>query len=704
MAEILIVDSGWITASKNHHKFRLYAWETGTDVSTNKSTFRFEFYLTPAKTGYDWVYNSTVPVTYSISIGGYSWSGKIMKYDGTSTVKISSGGGYTVAHNSDGNKTISASFSVSSISASYLPGSASFSKTGVPMSFIPRQASITAAPDFNDMDNPTIEYSNPAGTAVTTLQACISFDGSKDDIAYRDIDKSGTSYTFNLTNAEREVLRKATTSSETRVIKFYIKTIIGDTTLYSNVDKTLTIIDSVPDFSSGHLSYKDTNEAVTAITGTTPPVIVQNQSNLKVTYEAATAKKHATITQYAFTLNGVTKTSTAAGGTVDFGKINSDKDLTLSVTVTDSRGNYVKASKTIKCYKYYNPSFTRFKAYRSNDDGSANLSGTWITCEYATNIASVGGTNTRTISIKGIGSDPILASGDRKIINLNGDDKTTYKVYAVVTDAFGKSKTSEVVVIRGDTRIINISPSGTGIALGKKSEIDECLDSEYEIRSSGNIIARNNKTGFYIAKNNGAEEVAIYRNYSNEKNNLWIGAAGTNDRNITGGGTYISTGDNTHLYVGKPVDGTRNTFKVLDENNYTDWALSKADAAYKPIQLFSNTNGTGGTVTWSGYNASDFKFIEIFYKDNNGDGLKSTRVYSPNGKKVEIACIESSATSQTIYIRATRWIVSDTALTYDTGRVAHMKGSTLSVTDISAAQNAAATTNRIKITGVFGYK
>ena len=38
--------------------------------------------------------------------------------------------------------------------------------------------------------------------------------------------------------------------------------------------------------------------------------------------------------------------------------------------VTDSRGNTVSATKTIKCYKYYSPYFKNFKAYRTNKDGN----------------------------------------------------------------------------------------------------------------------------------------------------------------------------------------------------------------------------------------------------------------------------------------------------------------------------------------------
>ena len=101
----------------------------------------------------------------------------------------------TVNHAADGKKTISVA---ATIKTNLQFGNASISDTFTCVD-IPRQAKLTAAVDFNDEANPTITYTNPAGSAVSSLQACISLDGTVDDIKYRDISKTGTSYTFTLT-------------------------------------------------------------------------------------------------------------------------------------------------------------------------------------------------------------------------------------------------------------------------------------------------------------------------------------------------------------------------------------------------------------------------------------------------------------------------------------------------------------------------
>lgn len=459
------------------------------DIASNTSTIKWT--LTSA--GGNSNYYSIGPTTVKINGTTVYDKRRVDWYEYIFPAKTgSTSGTIKVTHNSTGDKSIS----VSLTTAIYTYAETTKSGTWT-LDDIPRQATISSAPNFNDEENPTITYSNPAGTSVTTLQACIADDkGNIAYVPYRDISKSGTSYTFKLDDADRDALRKAAASSNSIPIKFYIRTTFGDTKLYSKISKTLTIVNNQPVFTSDQLSYADTDATVTKITGD-PLMIVQNKSNLKVTYKAATAKKSATISKYTFTLNGITKTSTTAGGTIDFGKINSEKDLTLSVKVIDSRGNSVSATKTINCYKYYSPSFLDFKAYRANANGKIDSSGTYLKCEYITNIASVNGKNARTIKIEGVGSTPITVDSDSYLINLNGDKSSTYNIQATVKDSFGGSAKSVSYTIYGDSRIINISPDGTGIAFGKKvesSEQFECLwDASFlgDVSILGNVYIKN---------------------------------------------------------------------------------------------------------------------------------------------------------------------------------------------------------------------
>lgn len=389
-----------------------------------------------------------------------------------------------VNHNSDGKKTgvgISVSWPAKVTYSGTYYGTLSASTT-INLPTIPRAASITSATNFNDEQNPTISYSNPAGNNVTSLQACISLDGSKDDIAYRDISKTGSSYTFSLTTSERNVLRNAT-SGNSRTVYFYVRTTIGGTSYYSSLGKTLTIAGDAPTFLSRNVKYADTNSSVTKITHNSL-MIVQNKSNLSVTYTAATAKKGASISSYSFTLNGVTKTSTSAGGTINFGTINSQSNLTLSAKAIDSRGLSTTIEKTITCYEYSAPYFVSFNAFRANSDGTANNNGTYMKVTYGVKYSSVNGKNAITVKIYGTGS-VVTASGGSALINLNGDTKTSYQVYAIATDSFGGQASSSSNNVFGETRVINITKDGTGVAIGKMAETKEMFECRWDAKFDG---------------------------------------------------------------------------------------------------------------------------------------------------------------------------------------------------------------------------
>lgn len=313
--------------SKGHHKFTLTITENSTGTANNTSSVSWSFVLSPAVKGYGWNYSGTVPVSYKVTINGTDYTGNIMSYNGSSTVTVKSGSN-TITHNADGNKSISYSFSVSSISASYLPGSASASGS-MDLTYIPRAATITSAPNFTDIQNPTITYSNPAGNAVTTLKACISLTGATDDIAYREISKTGTSYTFPLTDAERAVLRNATTGSNGRTVYFFVWTVIGGKDYRVNVTRSFSIVNANPIVTG---TVTDSNDTTYALTGSRSRLI-KFYSNATATV-TATPQKGASINESKYVIrNG---SDTWNGKTHTFNNVESNA---FTFSAEDSRGN-----------------------------------------------------------------------------------------------------------------------------------------------------------------------------------------------------------------------------------------------------------------------------------------------------------------------------------------------------------------------------
>lgn len=238
-------------------------------------------------------------------------------------------GSFTLTHNLLGELTINGSIKAASNSVEpNLFGNASWE-----LNKIPRQATITAAPNFTDEDNPTITYSNLVGNDVSKLEACISLTGENPDIAYRDIPKAGTTYTFNFTDSEREILRNSCVNAKSRDVYFYIRTTIGSTVLRYNLKRTLTIVNADPTVSA---TAVDQGTVSITLTGDTSKMIKgYNTINVSMT---ATAKKGATISSYKIT-NGSNVINTASG------LFNNAESGTFVFTATDSRG--YSSSKTV---------------------------------------------------------------------------------------------------------------------------------------------------------------------------------------------------------------------------------------------------------------------------------------------------------------------------------------------------------------------
>ena len=269
-----------IYGSTNNSNWGLFVdfYESSYSISDNTSYVIANVYLyRPNSSSY---YGGTASV--SVTVNGET---KSSTFYPSYPTKIGTGEGN--AHNY-GSKSVSMSMSWS---ANFSPSSGSASGS-IKLTTIPRQANINSAPNFNDENNPTITYTNSAGNSVSSLDACISLTGSRDDVPYRSISKTGSSYTFNLTTAERNTLRNATLSgSNTRNVIFYVRTVIGGNTYYSTLTRTLTIVNCSPTLTA---SIKDVNQNIINITGNNS-VIVKDKSTARIT-ASATAKKGASIT------------------------------------------------------------------------------------------------------------------------------------------------------------------------------------------------------------------------------------------------------------------------------------------------------------------------------------------------------------------------------------------------------------------------
>lgn len=155
---------------------------------------------------------------------------------------------------------------------------------------------------------------------------------------------NGSSVSF--TSAELNTIYSLMSTVNSGTFSFTITTYNGSTSVGSSSQSaTGSITGANPTISSSNITYKDNNSTTVAVTGNNQ-YLVQNLSSLLVTISSATGNKGASITKYEATINGVKKTITSAGN-IDYGVINSGSNMTLTVKVTDSRGNTASATKTV---------------------------------------------------------------------------------------------------------------------------------------------------------------------------------------------------------------------------------------------------------------------------------------------------------------------------------------------------------------------
>lgn len=345
----------------------------------------------------------------------------------------------TIPHNNDGTKSFTVEITAWTYSSSNYSGSGSFTLTN-----IPRQATADSVANFTDEQNPVLKYTNNAGNAVTTLQACIALTESSaatnPAIAWRDISKTGNSYTFNLTTAERETLQN-NTSGQSRNLWFFVKTVLNGTTYYSYKIATMTIVNANPTMDAP--TYSDTNATTTAVTQDNQKII-QNKSTLQFQFANIEALKGATLSKISMTINGVTKEKTLSGTSVasttyDFGTIDVAENTTATIVLTDSRGFTKSYTKQISVLEYFQP----------NAIISVNREANFYTESHITvdaNYASLNGSNTITIQYR------IKKSTDQNWGNwttiqdnveadFNADNQYMWDLQVQLTDILGTTTT-----------------------------------------------------------------------------------------------------------------------------------------------------------------------------------------------------------------------------------------------------------------------
>ena len=377
-----------------------------------------------------------------------------------------------VSHKSDGTKTLSCSASYTSgVSSGTVTASASKTLTA-----IPRISTLSA----NDGTLGTSQYLTVSRQSTSFTHTITYKCGTASGTVVTESSSTSISFTppVSLASQSKDGLYVS--------VVFTITTYNGDDPLGST---TKTITCYIPDSSATNptvsLSVTDAMGYASTYGG-----YVQNKSKFKIIVTAS-GKEGATIKSYETTIDG--KKYTSKEFTTDV--IPNSGSITITTTVTDSRGRKATASTTVTVLSYSPPKITKLSVYRSNSSGGTDEAGNYITLKFSVEVSSLNNRNTAAYSYKYRKAESTGTYTTQTISSLNGvykrddayvtfaaDKSSSFDVSLLATDRFEtveKSSTGQTA-----TKTFSIFSKGLGWAFGKVAEVRNALDVAW------NIIAR----------------------------------------------------------------------------------------------------------------------------------------------------------------------------------------------------------------------
>ena len=220
-----------------------FEWSRSPHAVNNYSTINWNLYLE-----FEGGLVAVNKRNWTVIIDGIFYTGEVDVNVPNGEKKLLVSGSTPVSHNPDGTKSFSYSYELQWDVAGDSTPTRGGSSTGT-LDTINRKATITAVTNFTDETIPVIYYNNPAGNDADTLQLAMKAENGT-VICYRDIDKTGSSYNWVLSAAEKTALQNTITSSNlSETITFTITTIIDSTTWYAHTTATFTLVGAEPTLS-----------------------------------------------------------------------------------------------------------------------------------------------------------------------------------------------------------------------------------------------------------------------------------------------------------------------------------------------------------------------------------------------------------------------------------------------------------------------
>lgn len=176
-----------------------------------------------------------------------------------------------------------------------------------------------------------------------------------------------TAKSYKLTEEERTTLLRAMSNITSAMMNVELVTFKDTTELIDDSPSvesgiSTTPINSAPIFTG--FTVKDIYMSTTSVTNN-PDIIIQNCSRVKVTFDEVVVRNEATIDKYEVTIGDTTKSTSA--GYINWGKVATSGDVTVTVTAIDSRGYTATQTQTIYVTEYIEADITSWSIRRQNE-------------------------------------------------------------------------------------------------------------------------------------------------------------------------------------------------------------------------------------------------------------------------------------------------------------------------------------------------
>jgi len=231
--------------------------------------------------------------------------------------------------------------------------------------------------------------------------------------------------------------------------------------------------DMKPTVSAGWAALAEYNSgAVSGMTG-----YIKGYSKAQATFDdtKVTHVNNASTAAFSVTYNS----ETASASPYRTGILVSAGDVSITCTVTDTRGRTASETFTVSVMDYAGPGVTNTGIWRGLSDGTEDDDGTYMRVLASASYTSLDGQNSATLSVatKAAGgswsAETSITSGTVSILS-GFDPDVTYTVRVTVTDALGNTSAYSITIPKRKWAM-KFRPTGDGVAFGMKPTADNEL-------------------------------------------------------------------------------------------------------------------------------------------------------------------------------------------------------------------------------------